>query len=52
MDDLFDDDDVEAPAPKEESRADKMAAAKAAKDSKKKVDRSERCMPAGRQAVL
>ncbi|CAN0331957.1 unnamed protein product, partial [Laminaria digitata] len=40
MDDLFDDDE---PAPvKEESRADKMAAAKAAKDAKKKIDRREK----------
>lgn len=52
MDDLFDDDDAEAPAPKEESRAEKMAAAKAAKDAKKKIDRSERCMRAARQRVL
>lgn len=43
MDDLFDDEEeeVEAPAPKEESRAEKMAAMKAAKDAKKKVDRQE-----------
>ena len=39
MDDLFGDDDEAAPPAKEESRADKMAAAKAAKDAKKKVDR-------------
>lgn len=38
MDDLFDDDEAAPPA-KEESRADKMAAAKAAKDAKKKIDR-------------
>lgn len=40
MDDLFgDDEEAAAPAPKEQSRAEKMAAAKAAKDAKKKVDR-------------
>lgn len=43
MDDLFDDDDAEAapapaPAPTQ-SRAEKMAAAKSAKDKNKKVDR-------------
>ena len=38
MDDLFGDDEAAPPA-KEESRADKMAAAKAAKDAKKKIDR-------------
>lgn len=41
MDDLFDDDEDAAPAKKEESRADKMAAAKKAKDAKKKIDRWE-----------
>ncbi|CAM9554268.1 unnamed protein product [Ectocarpus sp. 12 AP-2014] len=41
MDDLFDDDEDAAPAKKEESRADKMAAAKKAKDAKKKIDRSQ-----------
>lgn len=37
-DDLFGDDEEEA-KPKEKSRADKMAEAKAAKAAKKKVDR-------------
>lgn len=42
MDDLFDDEECgEPPAPKEESRAEKMALIKAAKDAKKKVDRSQ-----------
>lgn len=40
MDDLFDDDEAAPPA-KEETRAQKMAAAKAAKDAKKKIDRQE-----------
>lgn len=39
MDDLFGDEEETAPPAKEESRADKMAAAKAAKDAKKKIDR-------------
>lgn len=39
MDDLFGDDEEATPPVKEESRADKMAAAKAAKDAKKKIDR-------------
>ena len=40
MDDLFDDEECgEPPAPKEESRAEKMALIKAAKDAKKRVDR-------------
>ena len=39
MDNLFGDDEEAAPGAKEESRADKMAAAKAAKDAKKKIDR-------------
>ena len=41
---MFDDDEPAAPV-KEESRADKMAAAKAAKDAKKKVDRREKKAP-------
>ncbi|CAB1097691.1 unnamed protein product [Ectocarpus sp. CCAP 1310/34] len=41
VDNLFDDDENAAPAKKEESRADKMAAAKKAKDAKKKIDRSQ-----------
>ncbi|CAM9236067.1 unnamed protein product [Ascophyllum nodosum] len=42
MDDLFDDEECgEPPAPKEESRAEKMALIKAAKDAKKRVDRSQ-----------
>lgn len=40
MDDLFGDDDAPAPAAAPtETRAEKMAAAKAAKDAKKKIDR-------------
>ncbi|CAN0132623.1 unnamed protein product [Ascophyllum nodosum] len=42
MDDMFDDDEEEeAPKPAEKSRADKMAEAKAAKDAKKKIDKSQ-----------
>ncbi|CAM9315207.1 unnamed protein product [Sphacelaria rigidula] len=42
MDDLFGDDDAPAPAAAPtETRAEKMAAAKAAKDAKKKIDRSQ-----------
>ncbi|CAM9136602.1 unnamed protein product [Pylaiella littoralis] len=40
-DDLFGDDEEEEAKPKEKSRADKMAEAKAAKDAKKKIDRSQ-----------
>lgn len=40
MDDLFGDDDEDAGAAKGPSRAEQMAAAKAAKDKKKKVEKS------------